>query len=224
MSDDEKKLKLSGPIIVPVRPFDPAFSAPPSELLDQLNAPGGDAIRYVIDGLQTRRVQDPTYAEVIEVPCPTCGAPSDSPCNAVMSEPCPTCGAPIDSPCTAVNCTLLHPHPERMDAFDAIEEVAMAERDARERVRIAAEMEAAGWKVIHPKAADAPPVDRPRIRERFEVFAFKPVGPGERVRCPRCGEPHEVTMASVGASPFLVLLCGDDAVGLLSWLQTRDVV
>jgi hypothetical protein len=39
----------------PVRTFDPA-----SLLLDQLNAPGSDelAIRYIVDGIQTRDVQD----------------------------------------------------------------------------------------------------------------------------------------------------------------------
>lgn len=71
-------------------------------------------ITQIIDGVHTRRVQDPTAEEVCEVPCEECGAPKGYYCSLPPA-------------------SLDRVHASRCDAFEAVERAAFAEHDLKYR-------------------------------------------------------------------------------------------
>lgn len=124
-----QSLRLSKPIVVPVRQMD-EYPVSNLSLLDILNADGNDQqppILYMIDGIHTRRITDPDDAEVIDaVQCPSCGAPEGAPCLPPKSEL----------------------HHERLDYFDYIDQQAMILHDIRVRRESILRSRAAGMTVV----------------------------------------------------------------------------
>jgi hypothetical protein len=115
--------KLARPILVPVRAgFDahpPAGVSWDYEMLDE----DPKKITMITDGVQTRRVQDPTDEEVAE------------------GVSCSECGAPVDHYCLGGGV-----HESRCEAFEVAEVAMFAERDrATRRTAILKERGAGGY-------------------------------------------------------------------------------